>query len=48
MDLKGLYFEIRSRFESRSGHFTGEAILAGPYSALEEPSNAIVIRVKYA
>lgn len=43
--LKGIYSEIRSHLKSRSGHFAGEAILAGQFSELEEPSDAIVLRV---
>ena len=43
--LKGMYDEIRSRLKSRSGHFTGEAILGGQFSDLEEPSDAVVLRV---
>ena len=43
--LKGTYREIESRLESRSGHFAGEAILAGQFSDLEEPRDALSLRV---
>jgi gluconokinase len=43
--LKGTYSAIRSRLESRSGHFAGEAILAGQFSDLEEPRDALFLRV---
>lgn len=43
--LKGSYAEISSRLLSRTGHFAGEAILAGQFSELEEPNDAIVLRV---
>jgi gluconokinase len=43
--LKGTYSEIKSRLESRSGHFAGEAILAGQFSDLEEPRDALVLPV---
>jgi gluconokinase len=43
--LKGTYSEIKSRLENRSGHFAGEAILSGQFSDLEEPRDALVMRV---
>jgi gluconokinase len=46
--LKGTYSEIESRLENRSGHFAGEAILSGQFSDLEEPRDALVMRVSDA
>lgn len=43
--LKGTYAEIKTRLQGRSGHFAGEAILAGQFSDLEEPRHAVVLRV---
>jgi gluconokinase len=43
--LRGTYDEIRSRLESRTGHFATEAILAGQFADLEEPKDAIVVQV---
>ena len=43
--LKGTYSEIKSRLEKRGGHFAGESILAGQFADLEEPRDALVIRV---
>jgi gluconokinase len=43
--LKGSYSEIAARLQSRSGHFAGEAILAGQFADLEEPCDALVLGV---
>ncbi len=43
--LKGTYSEIAARLQSRTGHFAGEAILAGQFADLEEPRDALVERV---
>lgn len=43
--LKGTYSEIKSRLESRSGHFAGGAILAGQFSDLDEPRDALLLRI---
>ena len=43
--LKGTYDEIKARLEGRSGHFAGAAILAGQFSDLEEPQDAVVLGV---
>jgi gluconokinase len=42
--LKGTYSEIAARLQSRTGHFAGEAILAGQFADLEEPRDALVLR----
>jgi gluconokinase len=41
--LKGSFAEISQRLEHRSGHFAGEAILAGQFADLEEPNEAVVL-----
>jgi gluconokinase len=41
--LKGTFEEISSHIEHRTGHFAGEAILAGQFADLEEPDNAVVL-----
>jgi gluconokinase len=41
--LKGSFEAISSHIEHRTGHFAGEAILAGQFSDLEEPHNAGVL-----
>jgi gluconokinase len=41
--LKGTFHEISARLEHRSGHFAGEAILAGQFADLEEPDDAVVL-----
>jgi gluconokinase len=46
--LRGTYSEISARLKSRTGHFAGEAILAGQFADLEEPRDALVLRVSYA
>jgi gluconokinase len=46
--LKGTYREIAARLHSRTGHFAGETILAGQFSDLEEPRDALVLRVSNA
>ncbi len=43
--LKGTYREIAARLQSRTGHFAGEGILAGQFADLEEPRDALVVRV---
>jgi gluconokinase len=43
--LKGTYSEIAARLRRRTGHFAGEAILAGQFADLEEPGDALVLRV---
>ena len=43
--LQGTYREIAARLQSRTGHFAGEAILAGQFADLEEPGDALVLRV---
>jgi gluconokinase len=43
--LKGTYREIAARLQSRTGHFAGEAILAGQFADLEEPGDALALRV---
>jgi|SRR5580704_3624623 gluconokinase len=42
--LKGTYDEMKTHLESRIGHFAGEAILAGQFSDLEEPSDVVVLQ----
>jgi gluconokinase len=46
--LRGTYREISARLKSRTGHFAGEAILAGQFADLEEPRDALVLRLSYA
>ena len=41
--LRGSFEEISSHIEHRTGHFAGEAILAGQFADLEEPDNAVVL-----
>jgi gluconokinase len=41
--IKGTYEEMKARLASRQGHFAGEAILAGQFSDLEEPRDAVVL-----
>lgn len=43
--LKGTYAEMRAHILARHGHFAGEAILAGQFRDLEEPSDALVVPV---
>jgi gluconokinase len=43
--LKGTYREIAARLQGRTGHFAGEGILAGQFADLEEPGDALVLRV---
>jgi len=43
--LKGTYQEIGVRLQSRTRHFAGEGILAGQFADLEEPRDALVLRV---
>jgi len=42
--LEGTYREIAARLQGRTGHFAGEAILAGQFADLEEPRDAVVLR----
>jgi gluconokinase len=41
--LKGSFQEISSHIGHRTGHFAGEAILAGQFADLEEPDGAVVL-----
>jgi gluconokinase len=41
--LKGSLEAMCSHIEHRTGHFAGEAILAGQFADLEEPDNAVVL-----
>jgi gluconokinase len=41
--LKGSFERISSHIEHRTGHFAGEAILAGQFADLEEPDDAAVL-----
>jgi gluconokinase len=41
--LTGSFEEISSHIEHRTGHFAGEAILAGQFADLEEPDDAVVL-----
>jgi gluconokinase len=43
--LQGTYSEIAARLQSRTGHFAGEAILAGQFADLEVPADALVLPV---
>src|SRR5271154_2408316 len=43
--LQGTYSEIAARLQSRTGHFAGEAILAGQFADLQEPRDALVLPV---
>jgi gluconokinase len=43
--LKGTYSEIAARLQNRTGHFAGEAILAGQFADLEEPRDALDLAV---
>jgi|SRR5271155_2307643 gluconokinase len=43
--LKGTYREIAARLQSRTGHFAGEEILGGQFADLEEPRDALDLRV---
>lgn len=45
--LKGTYEEMRAHILARHGHFAGEAILAGQFADLEEPSDAIAVSVHH-
>lgn len=46
--LKGSFEEICSHIEHRTGHFAGEAILAGQFADLEEPDDALVLNTSAA
>src|SRR5216684_5716673 len=41
--LKGTYALFAERIRHRHGHFAGEAILAGQFADLEEPTDAITV-----
>ena len=41
--LRGDYQLVRNRISERLGHFMSADLLAGQYSDLEEPQNAIVV-----
>ena len=43
--LKGAYDEMKSHLAARRGHFAGEAILAGQFADLQEPQDAVILRV---
>jgi gluconokinase len=43
--LRGSYEEMRRHILARHGHFAGEAILAGQFADLEEPTDALALRV---
>jgi gluconokinase len=45
--LRGTYDEMRRHIEARHGHFAGEAILAGQFADLEEPTDALVLDVDH-
>jgi len=45
--LKGSYEEMRAHILARHDHFAGEGILAGQFRDLQEPSDAIVVSVRY-
>jgi gluconokinase len=45
--LKGSYAEVKSHLDHRIGHFASEAILAGQFADLEEPSDAVVFPVTW-
>lgn len=46
--LRGSYEEMRRHIAARRGHFAGEAILAGQFADLEEPTDGIVVDVSRA
>ena len=46
--LRGSYEVMRQHIVNRHGHFAGEAILAGQFADLEEPTNAVVLDVTQA
>ena len=43
--LKGSSQLIAERLRARSGHFAGEAILAGQFADLEEPDDAVTVEI---
>ncbi|MGZ4732854.1 MAG: gluconokinase [Terriglobales bacterium] len=43
--LKGSYDLIYQRLRQRHGHFASEKILASQFATLEEPDNAITVRI---
>lgn len=43
--LKGSSQLITDRLRARSGHFAGEAILAGQFADLEEPESAVTVDI---
>jgi gluconokinase len=43
--LRGSYEEMRRHILARHGHFAGEAILAGQFADLEEPQDALVLKI---
>jgi len=43
--LRGTYAAMREHILARHGHFAGESILAGQFSDLEEPADALVLDV---
>lgn len=46
--LKGSYELIAQRLRSRHGHFADEHILAGQFTDLEEPTDALVVDISAA
>lgn len=46
--LKGSSQLIADRLRARSGHFAGEAILAGQFADLEEPQDAATVEIGQA
>jgi gluconokinase len=46
--LKGSSQQITERLRARAGHFAGEAILAGQFSDLEEPEDAVTVEISSA
>jgi len=43
--LRGTYDQMRQHILARHGHFAGEAILAGQFADLQEPTGALVLDV---
>ena len=45
--LKGSYAEIESRLKNRAGHFMPVKLLASQFETLEEPANALHVKVTH-
>ena len=45
--LKGSYAEIESRLKNREGHFMPVKLLASQFETLEEPANALHVKVTH-